>query len=205
MTKIHGKIILTIILIICAALLAFAMADNQNLRQKNMALREALEAANLREETHVCPVPEPEDTATEETEPETAEVETNCAPVEVAQTATTTLADEEVPEGLIWLEGVTVSHYDTCVQCCGKTDGIGSSGRKVIPNYSVAVDPNVIPLGSDVVIMFDNGETLLCRADDTGGGINGSRIDLCVATHAEASAKGLRKANVGFTPPVELK
>jgi 3D (Asp-Asp-Asp) domain-containing protein len=46
------------------------------------------------------------------------------------------------------------------------------SGKKII-----AVDPTVIPLGSHVEI---NGEEYI--ADDTGGAIQGNRIDVLVAT-----------------------
>jgi 3D (Asp-Asp-Asp) domain-containing protein len=51
----------------------------------------------------------------------------------------------------------------------------GASGRTLIENYSIAVDPNYIPLGWYVWIDSLNG---WYRADDTGGAISGYHIDV---------------------------
>ena len=50
---------------------------------------------------------------------------------------------------------------------------------------TVAVDPNVIPLGSKLYI---NGEYYI--AEDTGDAIKGNRIDINCATHSEALNNG---------------
>lgn len=94
------------------------------------------------------------------------------------------------------IDGVTVTHYDTCVECCGKTDGITASGVLATPGVTVAVDPDVIPLGSDVLVDYGDGEIHYYRADDVGGAIKGNRIDLCVGSHAEALQLGRRTATV---------
>lgn len=94
------------------------------------------------------------------------------------------------------IEGVTVTHYDCCVQCCGKDDGITASGVKATPGVTVAVDPTVIPLGSDVLVDYGDGELHYYRADDVGGSVKGNHIDLCVATHEEALQLGRRTATV---------
>ena len=94
------------------------------------------------------------------------------------------------------IEGVTVTHYDCCVQCCGKDDGITASGVRATPGVTVAVDPAVIPLGSDVLVDYGDGEIHYYRADDVGGAVKGSHIDLCVATHEEALQMGRRTATV---------
>lgn len=94
------------------------------------------------------------------------------------------------------IENVKVSHYDCCVQCCGKDDGITASGRKATPGVTVAVDPNVIPLGSDVLVDYGDGEIHYYRADDTGSAINGDKLDLCVSFHQEAIQLGIRTATV---------
>ena len=57
--------------------------------------------------------------------------------------------------------------------------------------YSIAVDPSVIPYGTEVVI---NGVT--CRADDCGGAIKGNRIDVYFNDHKEALEFGVQYANV---------
>jgi 3D (Asp-Asp-Asp) domain-containing protein len=51
----------------------------------------------------------------------------------------------------------------------------GASGRELVENYSCAVDPKVIPLGSYV---WMESEQRWCRADDTGGWIKGNHIDI---------------------------
>lgn len=95
------------------------------------------------------------------------------------------------------LENVTVTHYDCCVECCGKTDGITASGTHATPYSTVAVDPSVIPLGADVLVDYGDGAGLRrYRAEDTGGAIKGNRIDLCVGSHAEALQLGRRTATV---------
>ena len=94
------------------------------------------------------------------------------------------------------IEGVTVTHYDCCIQCCGKDDGITASGRKATPGVTVAVDPNMIPLGSDVLVDYGDGEIHYYRADDTGGAVKGNHIDLCVGSHEEALQMGRRTATV---------
>lgn len=92
------------------------------------------------------------------------------------------------------LDNVTVTHYDCCVECCGKDDGITASGLRATPGVTVAVDPDVIPLGSDVLVDYGGGEIHYYRADDIG--VKGNAIDLCVETHEEAVELGRRTATV---------
>lgn len=99
------------------------------------------------------------------------------------------------------IDSVTVTHYCTCQKCCGKPPdhpayGITASGRKATPYVSVAVDPSVIPLGSDVLVDYGDGVIEYYRADDTGSGVGGKHIDLCVSSHQEARNLGVRTATV---------
>ena len=95
------------------------------------------------------------------------------------------------------LENVTVTHYDCCVECCGKVDGLTASGTHATPYSTVAVDPSVIPLGADVLVDYGDGAGLRrYRAEDTGGAVKGNHIDLCVGSHAEAQQLGRRTATV---------
>ena len=94
------------------------------------------------------------------------------------------------------IEDCVVTHYDCCVQCCGKDDGITASGVRATPGVTVAVDPNVIPLGSDVLVDYGDGEIEYYRADDVGGAVKGNHIDLCVGSHEEALQLGRRTATV---------
>lgn len=103
------------------------------------------------------------------------------------------------------IEDVTVTHYDCCVECCGKNDGITASGVQATPGVTVAVDPAVIPLGSDVLADYGDGELHYYRADDTGGAVKGNHIDLCVGSHEEALQLGRRTATVYWVAPEEVE
>ena len=94
------------------------------------------------------------------------------------------------------IENCTVTHYDCCVLCCGKTDGITASGVKATPGVTVAVDTSIIPLGSDVLVDYGDGIINYYRADDTGSAIKGNELDLCVSSHQEAINLGVRTATV---------
>lgn len=81
--------------------------------------------------------------------------------------------------------------YCPCEICCGKNTGITASGATAKANHTIAVDPDVIPLGSQVQI---NGKTYM--AEDTGGAIKGKKIDIFFETHEEALAYGRRDVEV---------
>lgn len=80
---------------------------------------------------------------------------------------------------------VTATAYCPCVKCCGKTDGITATGTKATAGRTVAVDPDVIPYGSEIVI---DGHTYI--AEDCGGAINGNDIDIFFDTHEQARQFG---------------
>ena len=73
---------------------------------------------------------------------------------------------------------------------CGDGDGLTATGIPASPGV-VAVDPEVIPLGSTVII---DGQAYL--AADTGGAVQGLHVDVAMATHQEADAFGIRWADV---------
>ena len=85
----------------------------------------------------------------------------------------------------------TITAYCPCAECCGRwADGLTASGLPAGPGI-VAVDPDVIPLGSTVVI---DGQKYL--AVDTGSGVTGNHIDICLASHEETVVYGVRTAEV---------
>ena len=86
----------------------------------------------------------------------------------------------------------TVTYYccEAYEHVCGDGDGLTATGIPVTPGV-VAVDPEVIPLGSTVII---DGQAYL--AADTGGAIKGNHVDIAVATHQEADALGVTTAEV---------
>lgn len=94
------------------------------------------------------------------------------------------------------IEDCVITYYDVCEICCGKTDGVTASGAPAAPYETCAVDPGVIPLGSSVIIDYGGGELHYYRAEDTGGGVKGKHIDVCVSSHEEAAQLGRMEADV---------
>lgn len=68
-----------------------------------------------------------------------------------------------------------------------------ASGTDVTPGRTIAVDKSIIPLGTHVII---NGHEYI--AEDTGGAIKGKRIDIAVASHAEALRLGKKTYKVYY-------
>lgn len=95
------------------------------------------------------------------------------------------------------LEDVTITFY--CCEgrphICGTGTGITASGRRVTPYVSCAVDPDIIPLGSTIMIEY-NGEMVYLRADDTGPAVKGNHIDIAVQGHQEALELGTKTADI---------
>ena len=97
----------------------------------------------------------------------------------------------------------TITHYCSCEKCCGvwaqnrPVDENGqeivltASGERAEPGRTIAVDPDVIPLGTAVII---NGQEYI--AQDTGGAIQGQRIDIYCGSHEEALQLGVITAEV---------
>ena len=95
------------------------------------------------------------------------------------------------------IEDVTITFYccEARPHICGTGTGITASGRRVTPYVSCAVDPDVIPLGSTIMIEH-NGEMVYLRADDTGPAIKGNRLDIAVMGHQEALDLGVKTADI---------
>lgn len=99
---------------------------------------------------------------------------------------------------LVSLGEFKLTAYCSCPICCGewaynRPNGIvyGSTGERLREGYSIAVDPNVIPYGTEVII---NGHTY--KAQDCGGAIKRNRIDVYFEDHNEALKFGVQYAEV---------
>lgn len=95
------------------------------------------------------------------------------------------------------IENCTVTFYcaERYKHICGTGDGIAYDGTPVLPWATCAVDPDVIPLGSTVMVDLGDGYGLRTLvANDTG--VSGNHIDICVSGHAEAEQLGRRAATV---------
>ena len=95
------------------------------------------------------------------------------------------------------IENCTVTFYcaERYKHICGTGDGIAYDGTPVLPWATCAVDPDVIPLGSTVMVDLGDGYGLRTLvANDTG--VSGNHIDICVSGHAEAEQLGRQTATV---------
>ena len=75
--------------------------------------------------------------------------------------------------------------------------GLCFDGSRVRAYHSVAVDTSVIPMGSKI---FVPGIGWML-ATDTGGDINGNRIDVCLPDKATAYAWGRKRVEIIVVPP----
>lgn len=85
-----------------------------------------------------------------------------------------------------------ITHYCSCFYCTGAWGGTHTaSGTVPTAGRTIAVDPSVIPLGSQVII---NGHVY--TAEDTGSAIKGNVIDIYVNDHSTALAYGVYYTDV---------
>lgn len=106
-------------------------------------------------------------------------------------------------QGVVTTAGGDVLHYAyalsviaTAYSCEGYT-GITATGT--VARYgAIAVDPSVIPYGTRMYIVSDDGQYVYgyATAEDCGGGIRGNRIDLYFDTVSECWAFGRRSCTV---------
>ena len=77
----------------------------------------------------------------------------------------------------------------------GKWGDLTHLGTTVRPGV-IAVDPDVIPLGSRVYIEYPDGTGSYAVAEDTGGAIKGNRIDIAMNSVDAAYDFGIQNVKV---------
>lgn len=165
---------------------------------------------------------QPTETAPEETTPETTvpetepatEPETEPATEPETETATTTVPDTAaitgelvIGDGYIVTEDGDVLTYTDTMQVvatayhnsdagCNAYTATGTLARV----GAIAVDPSVIPYGTRMFIVTNDGAYIygIAVAEDCGGAIDGNRVDLYFDTVAECWAFGIREATIYF-------
>ena len=97
--------------------------------------------------------------------------------LDIANMTIADLKDEEYE--LIYLGDFKITHYcnELYEHICGSGDGKTASGTNVTPGRTIAVDPTVIPYGTEVYI-------------------EGYGWRVAVDLHSEASANGVRYGDV---------
>lgn len=93
--------------------------------------------------------------------------------------------------------------YCSCEECCGRWASdrpkdengkeivIGSEGTVLEPLRSIAVDTDVIPYGTEIMI-YDR----VFIAQDTGSGVKGNHIDIYFENHEDTIAFGVQYSEV---------
>lgn len=107
-------------------------------------------------------------------------------------------AEEEEAAEAYTIKVSATAYVADCEGCSGITKtGVDVrntthyEGKRVI-----AVDPSVIPLGTDVEVTLPNGDTFVATAQDIGGWIDGYEIDVLVADRETAIEFGRQQAEV---------
>ena len=100
-------------------------------------------------------------------------------------TSTTTKTEKG---NLTYLGYYKLTHYCSCSKCCGKSNGITASGKKVQEGITVAC--NSLPLGTKISI---NGH--IYEVQDRGG-MKSNVIDIYVDGHQKALNLGVKYADV---------
>lgn len=95
---------------------------------------------------------------------------------------------------LLYLGEFKLTHYccEKRKHICGTGDGITATGTHVTAGRSIAVDPNVIPYGTQVYIEGYGFRI----AEDCGGAVKKQHIDIAVETHDEALQMGVTNGGV---------
>lgn len=95
----------------------------------------------------------------------------------------------------VFLGEFTLTAYCPGRCCCGKwASGYTATGTWATEGRTIAVDPDVIPYGSRVLLIFPNGTQRTYIAEDCGGGVNGNHIDVFFNDHQAARIFGVQSA-----------
>ena len=119
--------------------------------------------------------------------------------------------DEKIPDNDPIQKIFIATTYDLSYESCGKYPdhpayGITYTGKKAIKGRTIAVDPSIIPLGSNVYIEFPKPYSNLTgwyTAEDTGSKVKGNIIDVFLGESAfhEMERFGSRKVEVKIMTP----
>lgn len=106
------------------------------------------------------------------------------------------------PEDLHVIENCTVTWYTA--DTCGKTPdhpayGITASGLPVEEHVTCAVDPEVIPMFSEVYVRYADGSVGRFLATDTG--VKGDWVDIYTSNYDYAVRCGMQSLTVYWTAP----
>ncbi len=81
--------------------------------------------------------------------------------------------------------------YCPCDSCSGGWGRSTCTGAVATANHTIAVDPNVIPYGTKVLI-----DGVVYTAEDRGGAVKGNHIDIFFDSHEQTHLYGKRNVEV---------
>lgn len=111
---------------------------------------------------------------------------------EVSETVEVTNVSEISTAGQSKSLGIfKITAYCPCERCSGEWGTRTSTGATATEGRTIAVDPSVIPYGTEVVI---NGKSYI--AEDTGGAIKGNKMDIYFDSHEAAESYGVQYVEV---------
>ena len=95
---------------------------------------------------------------------------------------------------LVYLGDFKLTYYcnEKYEHICGHGNGLTSTGAKTAVGRTIAVDPSVIPYGTQVYVEGYGWRV----AEDCGGGVKQKQIDILVDTHKQALAMGTQNGGV---------
>ena len=121
-------------------------------------------------------------------------------------------ADPIIGDGYIITPTGEVLTYTDMIQCTGT--GYSRDGKvrytysgTIVEIGSVAVDPDVIPIGTRMYIVSADGEYVygVATAEDIGAGVEGAWVDLYFGTTDECWIFGMRPCNVYILGETEIE
>ena len=97
----------------------------------------------------------------------------------------------------VFLGEFTLTAYCPGRCCCGVwANGYTATGTLATEGRTIAVDPDIIPYGTRVLLIWPDGTQHSYIAEDCGGGVNGNHIDVFFNDHHAARIFGVQSAMV---------
>jgi len=104
----------------------------------------------------------------------------------------------------VYIGEFTATAYCPCEACCGMwSDGVTATGTVATEGRTAAVDPEVIPYGTELLVYFEDGSMGRYVAEDCGGTIKGSKIDVYYDSHEAALEAGVQTVSVYVIGEIE--
>lgn len=110
---------------------------------------------------------------------------------ENSQLQTVVMPEPSVEEPTLNIMEVTATAYCPCQECSGPWGTSTATGAIAIEGRTIAVDPTVIPYGTEVII---DGNTYV--AEDTGAAIKGNMIDIYFDSHKDTTQWGVQEIEI---------